>query len=374
MKRIFFILIVLFVFWFEAFSQFLYRPYYPTNQNNTATEINNIRKSIFRNGVDITQYLPKKCSRLGDIDYTTYIQKGIDQNSVIIMPDFPILINEKGLIISSNKSILFQENSELILRPNNKESYHLLSIDNVSNVKIFFPKLKGDKSKHLSTTGQWGMGIFIRSSKNVTIRGANIREMWGDGIYIGSNGIIPTNILVENSFMDNNRRNGISVISGNNIQIKNTVITNTNGVSPSGGIDIEPNTNNDVLKDIFLDNITTFNNGNYGILLAFDMLVGNKRKDVSIIIRNHKDSYSPYGCAIYVDRNYVYQENKLYGYITIENSVYKNNRKASFYNNPSKKNNINFSLNIKSEHNIISKKNSSDFSYDFKNGKKIEIK
>lgn len=362
------------LFCFRTSSQFVYRPYYPVNQNNKIVNIDILRKGPFKNGVDLTQYLPKGHSRLGNIDYTSYIQRGIEQNNIIIMPNFPILINENGVKILSDRYILFQENSELILKPSRRESYQLLSIDNVSNVKLFYPKLKGDKSKHLSTSGQWGMGIFIRSSKNIIIKGANVREMWGDGIYIGNNGVIPSNILIENSFLDSNRRNGISIIAGNNIHIKNCVITNTNGVSPSGGIDVEPNSNKDELKDIFIDNITTYNNGMFGILLALDMLVGDYRKNISIVIRNHIDTLSPYGLAIYVDRNYVKQKNKLYGNITIINSVYNNNNKASFFNSASKKHNINLLLNLKSESNFISTEESSIYSHDFMNGKKIEIK
>ncbi len=53
-----------------------------------------VKNQYFAKAKDLTGYLPQGYSKNGDTDYTSYIQQGINENSAIIMPDFPILINE----------------------------------------------------------------------------------------------------------------------------------------------------------------------------------------------------------------------------------------------------------------------------------------
>ena len=359
----------------ELYGQFQYKKNNLQIENKysrTSEKIEYTKNIRFKNAKDITSYLPQRYSRKGDEDYRIYIQKGLDENSKIIMPNFPILIGEEGLRIGSGKKVLFQENSKLIIQSNNKEEYGLLKIDKSKNIEIYYPNLEGDKFSHLTDRGQWGMGIYIVNSENIYIYNAVITKMWGDGIYIGNkNGIINNNISIHQSYMDNNRRNGVSIIAGKNIIIKNSHISNTSGVSPSSGIDIEPNTNKDILKNIILDNITTFNNGSRGILIALDMLNGPHNQQISIQINNHFDNYSPIGMEIYVDRDYVKQSfNNLTGKIKIINSKYYNNSQASFHSGYSKKNNIELIFNFKNEKGDFTS-HGNQFQYEFNEGKKI---
>src|SRR5699024_9046472 len=105
------------------------------------------------------------------------------------------------------------------------------------------------------------------------------------------------NVKIINGVLDNNRRNGISIISGRNIEINNVFISNTNGQNPQSGIDIEPNSNDDILENIKLLNIETFNNTMNGIVVSIGNLSGQKKKELSIKIDNHKDTYSYLGLS-----------------------------------------------------------------------------
>ena len=46
-------------------------------------------------------------------DHTAAVQKIIDKNKIVILPDFKLFINSKGLKIGSDKKIIFRKNSSL---------------------------------------------------------------------------------------------------------------------------------------------------------------------------------------------------------------------------------------------------------------------
>lgn len=229
----------------------------------------NLNCSLFAYNTAFENYLPKNFSKKGNVDYTTYVQEMIDKNSVVVLPNFPILINDGGIRIKSNRKIVFQEKSKLILKPSAKSNYDLLKIINAENIEIINPNLEGDRYTHLSTKGEWGMGIKIQGGKNINIIGGEINTFYGDGIYITrSKQSLSDNIKIKNVSFSQNRRNGISVISGLNVVIENCNFYNTNGTKPMAAIDIEPNSKDDIVNNIVIKRILSRNNG-VGIQLGF---------------------------------------------------------------------------------------------------------
>ncbi len=111
--------------------------------------------------------------------------------------------------------------------------------------------------------------------------------MWGDGIYIGGpRGKESKTVDIYNAVLDNNRRNAISITSGDGVNIYNSLCANSNGNLPKGGIDIEPNSNENVIDNIKIINTVAFRNPVYGIVLSLGHLVGEKPKTVNITIEN----------------------------------------------------------------------------------------
>src|SRR5690606_22800228 len=114
----------------------------------------------------------------------------------------------------------------------------------------------GDRDDHTALDGEWGMGIGIRGSKNISIFFSDIKDCWGDGIYIGKmNSRDSENIVIHNSRIDNCRRNGISITSARNVNVSGALISNINGTPPMYGIDIEANNNDDNIEEIVLKDI-----------------------------------------------------------------------------------------------------------------------
>src|SRR5690606_27504690 len=69
---------------------------------------------------NILKYLPKNYSKEGEADYTIYLQNAVNENKEVILPNFPIAVNYQGLQIPSNRKIEFQDNSRLVMIPNDK--------------------------------------------------------------------------------------------------------------------------------------------------------------------------------------------------------------------------------------------------------------
>ncbi|EFF82094.1 hypothetical protein HMP0015_2376 [Acinetobacter haemolyticus ATCC 19194] len=272
-------------------------------------------------------------------DITAYVNQLIKQKKAVYIPAGTYLID-------ANKSIMPKNGSEIRLDPNTKlkviptkhGSYRVFQVKNVKNVKVSGGTLVGDKHTHIGNTGEWGMGIEIRDSQNISISNMNIDKMWGDAIYVGTSGKNSTyDISLKNIKMDDNRRQGISIISVNKLLASNITATNTSGAMPASGIDIEPNNGSMILKDIVLKNIKTSGNQGSGIQIGLSRY-NNSTKQVSITIEDHLDSNSRHGLLIGAINK------KAIGAISIKSNASKN-----CFNSW---NNVNFKVNIDGASNI----------------------
>lgn len=244
--------------------------------------------------------LPVNFVKDASVDYTDYIQKSLDNHRKVLFPNFPVLINAKGLTISSNSILVFDKNSKIKLAPNDKGQYEMLRMHDVENVILYNAHVEGDKYKHIGTNGEWGMGISIRGAKNIKLYNSVAKYCWGDGIYLGiteksSNNV---NVIITNTLLDDNRRNGISIIAAENLWVTHLVVANTNGTPPMAGIDIEPDANTDVIKNLNFDRITSFNNTTHGFLFAINNLAGTiPHNDVNIKLNRFKAIYGDIGVS-----------------------------------------------------------------------------
>ncbi|NIG55227.1 hypothetical protein [Chitinophaga sp. Cy-1792] len=277
---------------------------------------------------DATSVLPAGYVKDGSVDYTQQLQSAIDGHNVVKMPNFPVMINDRGIQLKSNSSLIFQSNSKLVLQGTDKGKYAMLKLLNVQHVNIYSPVLVGDKDNHKGTSGEWGMGIDIRGSSDVNIYHPQVSKCWGDGLYIGQAGKDNTNnnINIYYASMDDNRRNGITIGSVKGLKLIKPVVSNTSGTLPMCGIDIEPNSSNDMIDDIDIDQPVTYNNGKYGLVIGLARLPGPLQKQVNITINKHTDDGSPTGFWMGgTEATYTPADKPLAGNIQVIDPVWKNN-------------------------------------------------
>jgi hypothetical protein len=132
----------------------------------------------------------------------------------------------------------------------------------------------------------------LQASSYITIRGVYINGGGGDGVYLAGNGgsTYADHVLIDHIWVDHVTRNGISVISANDLNVTNSRFTN-DGPDPSApaylnpGIDIEPNVGTDRLTNLNFSNIYT--SGNLGP--GFQLAIGNETnasQPVTITVNN----------------------------------------------------------------------------------------
>ena len=165
--------------------------------------------------------------------------------------------------IDTDVSLLPESNSTIDLNgaklkaiPNGLDYYEVIMIQNKKNVVVKNGTIVGDRDDHTGLTGEWGHGIYVHSSDNVHIDNMSISDCWGDGIYVGDQS---TNVKIENCTIDNNRRQGISIVEAQDVIVTNNLIKNTNGTAPQAGIDIEPNASQ-TCKHVLVSNNMFYNN------------------------------------------------------------------------------------------------------------------
>ncbi|OJV36713.1 MAG: hypothetical protein BGO33_04260 [Bacteroidia bacterium 43-41] len=256
-----------------------YRDFYPQPKSN---------KKIFY----LDTVVPKENKNK---DYTEIIQKVIDVNSYIVMPNYPVYINKNGLKISSDKTIYFQKISQIIFKgPADSRESDILKVYKAKNVKIYNPNIVGSKFQNEKQWGEWSAGIAILGSDNVEIYNAYISETYGDGIILADQS---RNIIIYGGWIDQARRDGISITSGINVSISNLTISNTTGTLPMCGIQIEPDWPTDNLENIVIRNVIGFNNGNATINTNVGPMNSNEKeygKRISITQENITDYYSTF--------------------------------------------------------------------------------
>src|SRR5690606_27518755 len=80
----------------------------PSSMVEMKSRSQNLSTQNRREFVDATKFLPKEYVTDGTVDYTVNLQEAINQSRKILIPNFPVLISDKSLVIPSNTTVFFQ--------------------------------------------------------------------------------------------------------------------------------------------------------------------------------------------------------------------------------------------------------------------------
>ena len=214
------------------------------------------------------------------VDATAVLQAAFDSDReevVIGKAGSPWIVDP--LFIRKPKKVVFEPGVELIAKRGafKGKNDRLLTLVNVTNVTFvgngatlrlwaedYADPRRYEKSEHRHAVALYGCA-------NVTIENLNLVASGGDGVYIGASkpGNLPCrDIVIRNCVCDANRRQGISVISAENLLIENCVLKNTHGTAPKDGIDFEPNQPVNRFVNCVVRNCTFENNAGYSVEVA----------------------------------------------------------------------------------------------------------
>jgi hypothetical protein len=281
-------------------------------ENSNYNEIADLKTDLAEQLADIAHY----CRPTGTANDTSYLQAAVDTYPHIVLKAgtyYVDAVTEWKMV--SNRIVEFEEGAILQVITNSSSSYRCIEIEGVDNVTLINPKIIGDRTTHTGVGGESGHGIVLYTCTNIKIYNAICSDCWGDGISIGTGS---EDVLIDNAYCDNNRRQGISIIDGKNVTIRDCTLVNTNGTAPQFGLDIEPSFSTAILENIKIINLVTKNNIGGGININLSLLAGTGRT-VDILIDNHRDDASTDGFFLYKTPS------GIAGTIIYNNGVLKNN-------------------------------------------------
>lgn len=167
----------------------------------------------------------------------------------VVLPKGDYLVGEDindiyygGIEIHEDTEFVFNQGAVLEIDTNDKWNYCVISLDG-DNIIIRDGTIKGDRDTHIFTprdsdgkkAHDEGHGICVWDNNNVLIENMKIHNLTGDGSLV----LESNDVTFVNNDIYNNRRQGISIVGGVRIEIKDNEIHHISGTSPQFGIDIE---------------------------------------------------------------------------------------------------------------------------------------
>ena len=173
---------------------------------------------------------------------------GWDMDSKIEQHEFH---SDHVKIVMAKDAVLVADYSKV---KSDVERFSMFTLEFANDITIEGGVLDGNRS---GTSGKknGGYNLDLSGATNITIKDCTIKNAWTDGIYMGASFSVwegsqrgldqkffmGDKITVDGCTITNSRRNNISVINADNVNVKNCTISDANGESPMCGIDIEPN-------------------------------------------------------------------------------------------------------------------------------------
>jgi len=236
------------------------------------------------------------------LDATESLQAALDSTADVVVIDHdgadwvtrPLFVRRNNLTVVIEAGVTVRAKAGGFTGSNDS----LLTIDNRENVAILGRGATFVMNKSEYTTGEWRMGLSLRSARNVTVEGLAIRDAGGDGIYLGVSATVPSaprhnvNITLRDVQCDNSLRNGLSVISVDGLLVEGCSFTNSSGKNPEAGIDFEPNLPNERLSSIVVRD-TTLTGNNICQLMFYLMKLDATSTPVSVIIERVRVDQQP---------------------------------------------------------------------------------
>jgi pectate lyase-like protein len=205
----------------------------------------------------------------GRTNDTDAIQAAIDTvptGGTVLVPDGTYMVStlpRENLRLKSDMVLKLAPHAVLKAIPSNEKRVALLRISNASNVTVIGGTLLGQRNKLKEARGL-GMGLRIdNGSSKISVLNMAANDMWGDGFYVeGASEVTLCGVTA-----DNNRRQGLSIIQGDNILVKYSLFQNTNGERPGAGIDLEPDERAQAIDNIRIQSSRFLDNAGPGILI-----------------------------------------------------------------------------------------------------------
>lgn len=216
-----------------------------------------------------------------EFDDTEFIQSLLDQNQTEIRipphPDGrPYIVRPLSVKNMENKHFIFEIGVEILAKKNefhgiNDSLFDVFDCKNItfSGYGATLRMRKKDYTKSDYKFSEWRHIFCLYRNTNLTIEGFRLLSSGGDAIILEDdrNYGVNKNVSLLNLTIEDNYRQGISVIAADTLTIEGCSIFATNGTAPRAGIDFEPVSSKVGFKNVLVRNCTFRYNKGSGILI-----------------------------------------------------------------------------------------------------------
>ena len=194
-------------------------------------------------------------------------------NQEIVFEEGVVVLAKRGEFKSGNASLFRARNKENITLSGYGATWRMWR-DDYANPELY-------------SKAEWRMCLALGGCTNIKVLGLTLAESGGDGIYLGVGAKWATNkdILIKDVTCDKNYRQGISVITAENLLIEGCTLINTGGTNPRAGIDFEPNHPEERLVNCVMRDCRISNNEGDGIVMYLAPMDATS-KDISLRFEN----------------------------------------------------------------------------------------
>ena len=167
-----------------------------------------------------------------------------------------------------NMTIVFEPGVTLLAKPGAfPEGKRLFELTLAKNITVEGAGATFRMNKGEYTSGEQRHAFEIDRCSDITVRGLTIRDSGGAGIIISgdSNNAYSKNITVENVRSLNNRRDGITIVSAQDVWVRNSEFSKTSGTKPEAGVVLEADSPGERLININFVNCKFSDNNSAGV-------------------------------------------------------------------------------------------------------------
>jgi hypothetical protein len=159
---------------------------------------------------------------------------------------------------------------------------------------------KGDYRQAPYSKSEWRHAIEMYGCTGISVLGLTAESSGGDGVYLGRGDQQSYNsdVLLRDLLLRDHYRQGISVISAQDLRIQNVEMSFTEGTLPSAGIDFEPNYPDERIVRCVLSNCVIRSNRGPGIAAVLRMMDSTSR-DIDIRVEDSFVAGSPISFLVF---------------------------------------------------------------------------
>ena len=240
-------------------------------------------------------------------DATHSLQASLDSGArVVLIPAMGRPWATTTLFPRSHTTIILQEGAEVVAKKGafRGKGDALFCLKDVEDVTLsgYGARLAMRKSDYLAKPyekSEWRHAIELHGCARISVLGLKVESSGGDGVYLGRGGSRKFNehIVLRDLQLRDHHRQGISVISAQDLLIENVEMYLTWGTLPCAGIDFEPNRADERLVGCALRNCSIRCNAGAGIQVYLKNFNATSRA-IDIRVENSFVSNLPFALMV----------------------------------------------------------------------------